>query len=283
MKNRTTQIRNIAILLSIVTTIVILLNACKDDTTLKQQKIQISGEITRIYIEGPWEVIITQDSTNNSAVLEYDVPEKKVKVEYETSGVLRVKVYVLDGIEGKVLRLRINATALLEIEALDGAKIQTNGIFSPYSEVYLSGASQLNGLWCEGAHAKLILSGASEINNFTFKGTDFRAHITDYSKVNLCNAEIYNCTVNAFSQSGFNGSGSVGHSSFYGIERSVFKTFDLESAFLDVDFSGGVSAEVTVTQEIKGKLAWGSKLKYKKATDISGIFIDEYSEIIKIE
>ena len=283
MKNRTTQIKNLAILFSIITAFAVLLNACKEDTTLKQQEILISGKITRIYIEGPWDVVITQDSTNNSATLEYDVPEKKIKTEYFSSGILRIKVYGLDGLEGKVLRLRIKAAALHEIEALDGVKIQTNGVLNSYTDVYMSGASQLNGLWCEGAHARLILSGASEINNFTFLGNDFHAHVTDGSKVNLQNISCSKCMVKLFNRSEFSGSGRLGYCpSFFGVDGSVFKTFDLESASLDVDFSGGVSAEVTATHEIKGKLS-RSMLKYKKATDISGVLADEYSEIIKVE
>jgi len=287
MKNRTTQIKKILISFSIVTAFVVLLNACKEDTTLKQQEIPISGEITRIYIEGPWDVIITQDSTNNSAVLEYDVPEKNIKTEYSTPGILRVKVYEMDGIEGKVLRLRIKATALLEIEALDGAKIQTSGIFRSYSDVYLSGASQLNEFWCEDGHIKLILSGASEINNLTYIGSNFHAHIIDGSKVNLQNIQMSSCSgcqVKLFNRSEFSGSGRISCTpSFFGVDGSVFKTFDIELASLDVDFSGGVFAEVTASHEIKGKLSWGSKLKYKKATNISDVSVDEYSEIIKIE
>jgi len=280
MKNITIQIKNITLLLAIA----VLLNACKEDTALKQQEIPISGEITRIYIEGPWDVVITQDSINNYAVLEYDVPEKKIKVEYFSSGILRIKVYALDGLEKNVLRLRIAATALLEIEALDGAKIQASGIFRPYSDIYLSGASQLNGLWCEG-RAKLILSGASEINNLTYIGSNFHAHVTGGSKVNIQNIQMSSqleCKVKLFEGSEFSGSGRIGFPSFFGVDGSVFKTFDLESVFLDVDFSGGVFAEVTA-HEIKGKLTWGSKLKYKKATDVSGVFVDESSEIIQVE
>ena len=273
--------------LFIITVIAILFGACGKDTTLKQQEIQITGEITRIYIEGPWEVVITQDSTNNSAVLEYDVPEKKIKTEYSNSGILRIKVYALDDYQGKTLRIRISATALLELEVCDGAKIQANGKFKSYSEIYLSGASQLNDLWCEGAHVKLVLSGASLIDNFTYIGTFFNAHITEASKVNVQNLQMSTsggCKVNLFSGSEFSASGHVsGTPSFFGTERSVFKTFDLESMFLDVDFSGGVTAEVTATHEIKGKLVWGSKLLYKKAIDVSGVFVDEYSEIIKVE
>ena len=274
-------------LLGIITTIAILFGACGKDTTLKQQEIPITGKITRIYIEGPWEVVITQDSTNNSTVLEYDVPEKKIKTEYFNSGILRIKVYSLDDYHQKTLRIKISATALWELEACDGAKIQANGKFKSYSEIYLSGASQLNGFWCEGAHTRLVLSGASQINNFTYIGTFFNAHVTEASKVNVQNLQMSTsrgCKVNLFSGAEFSASGHVsGTPSFFGIERSVFRTFDLEAMFLDVDFSGGVSAEVTATHEIKGKLAWGSKLKYKKATDVSGVFVDEYSEITKIE
>lgn len=282
MKSIIKQTKNITLLLIILTSIKFLSIACAEDATLKQQEVQITGKITDIYIEGPWEVVITQDSMNNSVVLEYDVPEKKIKTEYFDSGILRIKVYSMDNYEGKILRIKIAATALSELEARDGAKIQTNGKFCS-SNINLSGASQLNGFWCEGAHAKLVLSEASEINNFTFSGGyNFDAYITDFSKVHVLINDVQYCKIKALRTSEFHASGSVINSYFFGIEGSVFKTFDLESTFLDVDFSGGIYAESTANT-ITGKLAWGSKLHYKKATDVSGIHIDENSELIQAD
>ena len=265
MVNRIKQVRNSATCIAFAATVVILLNSCckdRETTALTQREVPITEKIKGVIIEGPWDVVIVQDSVNNTAVLEYNVPENKITAELLPNGYLRVRVASLRNYNKKILRAKIEATALENIEASGAATIRTSGQFYSYS-------------------SDISLSGASTLKDFTFDGNRLEAHISGASDVNLRNVQMNSCIVKASGASDFYGSGYAAKTSFSGSGSSNFQTYNFESENLDVDLSGASSAEVTVNHTIKGELSGASKLKYRNAEDVSGVSVAGSSKIIR--
>jgi len=274
------------LLLVIAAIIAILFSACykEKERELVSKEIQISGEIKGIIIEGPWEVSVTQNSENNSATIEYNVPDSKIRTELRPNGYLFIRVHNLNNYRNVKLKANIKATELKNIEGSGATIIYTYGEFNASTDITLSGASKIDGFWCEGESAKITLSGASILRHCTFKGKRLDVTLSGASNATFRDIEASNrCKVNASGASRFTGSGYAGETSFSGSGASTFHTFDLESEKLDIDLSGASSAEVTVNNTIKGRLTGASTLKYKKATDVSGVSRDGASKVIRVE
>jgi hypothetical protein len=257
MKNH----RKTKVFVTLAVAIAILMSACTKDSTTKE--ISINDTIKGVIIEGPWEVVITQDDRNNSATIEYNVKESKITAKLLPNGYFHLKIasgYVQAG--KKILKATIHATILENIEASGATSIRTFGKFLSSCDISLSGASELKGFWCEGEYAKLNISGASEVKNFTFVGERLNANVSGASEIEI--------------------SGFSEKITFKGSGASEFNTFDLETETLNIDLSGASSAEVTVFQTITGKLTGASKLKYKKATDVSGVSVSGGAYMTKV-
>jgi len=270
------QMKNVPILLTIVAIIVLLSGACRkncrDDDRLTKQELSITEKIKGVIVEGPWDVSITQDSINNSAMLEYSTSEKnRIIAELRPNGYLHIKILYQSkwNSDCKTFRAKINATMLENIDASGAAIIRTYGYFRALSDISLSGASEINGLESEGRYAKLNLSGASKLKKFTFTGNSIDAKLSGASHISLDNTNIDDCKVNCSGASTFDGRGYAAKTTFSGSGASDFKTFDLESENLDIDLSGASSADVTVNHTIKGRLTGASILRYKKAKNVN--------------
>jgi hypothetical protein len=274
--------KKLASFVALATTVVILLNACHKPTALTQQEIPITGEIKGVVIEGPWDVVIEQNSINSSAVIEYNIPEEKISAKLLSNGYLHIKVSTLGNYRKIILRAKIAAAALEKIEGSGAAIIETRGQFSNSTDISLSGASKLKEFSCGGESAKLSLSGASMLKNCTFKGNRIDATLSGASDASFRSVEVNSCKVNASGASNFSGRGYAAISLFTGSGASNFKTFDLESENLDINLSGASNAEVTVNQTIKGRLTGASTLKYKNATNVQ-VDVEGASSIRRIE
>jgi stress response protein YsnF len=161
----------------------------------------------------------------------------------------------------------ITATDLVAVEGSGATTIRTTGVYKG-SDITLSGASTINGFFCEGNSTKIKLSGASTLKNFTFTGNSMKATLSGSSNMSF-DTEVEYCEVDCSGASKFEGSGYAAATSFNGSGSSSFKTLSLESENLDVDFSDASTGEVTVNNKIKGRLSGASTLKYKKATDVN--------------
>jgi len=155
---------------------------------LIQKEIRISEKINGVIIEGPWEVTITQDDLNNSAEIEYNVPNSKITTDIRSNGYLYLRASSLGSHRNKTLNATIHAPSLEKIKGSGAANIKTFGVFPTACDVSLSGASKLNGLSCEGNNASISLSGASKLKNFTLDG-----HSVD---VQLSGASLAEVSVN---------------------------------------------------------------------------------------
>jgi len=282
MKNQT---KKSTLLLTIVAAIAILFSACGNDYEnheLIGKELIINDAIKGIVIEGPWEVTVTQNDENNSAFIQYNVPDKKIKTELRPNGYLHIKVYNLNNYRNVKLRATIKAATLENIEGSGAAIIYTYGNFTSSADITLSGASILDGYVCEGDKEVINLSGASIMKKCSFKGKRIDATLSGSSKVTYSNIDVERCTVKASGSSMFNGSGYAAETDFNGSGSSTFLTFELESENLDIDLSGASNGEVTVNKKIKGSLSGGSILKYKRAEDISGVSTTGGSKIIKV-
>jgi len=145
------------------------INDCSNNE-LVQKEIRISEKIRGVIIEGPWEVTITQDDANNSAEIEYNVPNSKITTDIRSNGYLYLRANSLGSHRNKTLNATIHAPLLEKIKGSGAANIKTFGVFPSGCEVSLSGASKLDGLSCEGDNASISLSGASKLKNFTLDG-----------------------------------------------------------------------------------------------------------------
>lgn len=247
MKNLRKETRSSLILLTIAAIVAIQLSACKkhcgDRTT---EEVSITGQIQGVIIEGPWEVTITQDNADNSAILEYcSCGKNEISAQLLSNGYLHIKISSWGHFHSNdVFRATINATALKKIEASGAADIRTYGNFS-------------------GSSTDIDLSGASKVN--------FEAMNVEY------------CTVNCSGASTFKGGGYATKTSFTGSGASKLKTLSLVSENLDIDLSGASEVEVTVNNAIKGRLSGASTLKYKKAKNVSGVSTSGGSKIIKLD
>ena len=257
-------------------------NAKESLTVGELQENRITGEIKGVVIEGPWEVFITQDNTDNNAVIEYNVPESKITTELRPNGYLHIRATSLGGYHKKVLRATIHATLLEKIEARGAATVNTSGEFLSHCDITLSGASKLDELSCKGDYANLTIRGASKLKNFTFTGDRLDADVSGASKIDFLTLNVNRCNVDLSGASFFNGSGSAVKSSFKGSGSSTFKTFDLESEKLSINLSGASSAQVTVNQTITGSLSGASILKYKNAEDVRGVSTSGSSKVVSV-
>jgi phage shock protein PspC (stress-responsive transcriptional regulator) len=230
-------------------------------TQLIQKEIQISDPIKGVIIEGAWDVTITQDDTNNSASIEYNVPERKVTTELRPNGYLYIRVSSGGGYSNKTLKATINAASLEKIKASGATNIKTYGEFT--------------------SHCDISLSGASKLRNFTLKGDYVDIDISGASKIDFDNIHVNRFKVDASGASNINGSGYAAETSVSGSGASHIRIFDMESETLYVSLSGASSAEATVNQTIKGTLSGASKLRYKNAENVSGVSTTGGSKIIK--
>ncbi|MDR1740210.1 MAG: DUF2807 domain-containing protein, partial [Bacteroidales bacterium] len=223
-----------------------------------QQQLSIGEQqIKGIILEGPWDVVITQDSTSNSALLEYSLAaENRVSAELRSNGYLYLKVNPLRGRTWhRVFRAKISATSLEKIAASGAADIETYGNFALCKDISLSGASEIEGLICTGENLEITLSGASRIEDFTFRGNRIDADIAGASKIILDNANLNYCKVVCSGASTFQASGYATETSFDGGGSSDFNTLDFETDDLDIMLSGASSTKVTVNNSISGILS----------------------------
>jgi len=233
-------------LLIVASIVAIQFSACKKECgNLTTEVVSIAEQIQGVIIEGPWEVSITQDDTDNSAVLEY-CADWKVSAKMLSNGYLHIKIssWGHSSHSNDVFRATIKAATLKKIEASGAADIRTYGHFT-------------------GTTTDVDLSGASEVN---------------FNEINF-----EKCTVKCSGASTFKSSGYAAKTSFNGSGASHFKTLNLTSENLDIDLSGASEAEVTVNNAIKGKLSGASILRYKKAKDVSGVSTSGASKIIRLD
>ncbi|MCL2434644.1 MAG: DUF2807 domain-containing protein [Lentimicrobiaceae bacterium] len=252
-------------------------------TTGEIQEKRITGEIKGVIIEGPWEVFITQNNTDNNAVIEHNVPESKITTELRPNGYLHIRASSVGGYHKRILRATIHASVLEKIEARGAATINTDGQFASHCDIKLSGASKMDGLSCEGSYANVTISGASKLKNFTFTGERFDADVSGASKIDFLEMNVKKCKVDLSGASSFKGSGYATKGSFSGSGSSAFKAFDLELENLDINLSGASSAEVTVNQAITGSLSSASILRYRKAEDVRGVSTSGSSKIVSVK
>jgi phage shock protein PspC (stress-responsive transcriptional regulator) len=249
---------------------------------LTQKEILITEKIKGVIIEGPWEVIINQNDTSNSASIEYDVSDSKITTQFRSNGYLHIKVSG-NNFRKKTLNATINAAQLENIEVKGAATIKTYGQFNASPFISLSGASELTGFLCDGENAKIILSGASSMKNSSFKGKNLDAKLSGASELIIHDMQVERCKVNISGASDFKGDGNAYDLIFSSSGASSLKTFDLESENLNIDLSGASSAEVTVNQTIKGTLTGASTLRYKKAEDVRNVSKNGGSRIINVK
>jgi len=283
MKN---QPKKTTMLLAIVAAIIVLFSAgCRDydNYELIEKDVTISGFIKGIIIDGPWEVSVTQDSENNSATIQYNVPSHKIKAELRPNGYLHLKLYNLTNYRNVKLKANIRAAALENIEGSGAAGIYTYGIFLTSSDITLSGASTIDGFLGMGDYIKMNLSGSSKLKKCQFRGKRIDATLSGASDATFAQAEVNRCTVNGSGASTFRASGFAEETNFTGSGASYFYTFELESENLDIELSGASNGEVTVNHKIKGNLSGASILRYKKAEDIKNVTITGGSKIIKVD
>lgn len=283
MKNQT---KKLSLLLAIAAVFAILFGACCKDYEnydLVKKDLSITGKIKGVVIEGPWEVTITQDDENNSAFIEYNVPESKIKAELRPNGYLHIKLYNLNNYRNVKLKANIKAVALEVVEGSGATHFYTYGQYVNSSDITLSGASTLDGFLCEGDRIELDLSGASKLKKCAFKGKRINAKLSGSSDAIFSSVEVDRCTVNASGASKFSASGYSEEINFTGSGSSDFYTFELESENLDVDLSGASKGEVTVNHKIKGNLSGASTLSYKRATDVSNVTLSGGSNITKVD
>ena len=254
---------------------------CRNTST---EEITITGEITGVIIEGPWDVTITQDSSYNNVVIEYcDNKNHKVSAKLLPNGYLHVKLSYSGNVDhNHVFRATIQASSLEKIDASGAAGIRTYGHFGSLENISLSGASTVNGLSSDGYSAKIKLSGASTLKAFSFVGNSIDADISGASQANFDNVNLANCEVDCSGASTFKSSGYAGEISFKGAGASNLSTRNLESENLYIDLSGASEADVTVNKTIKGRISGASTLKYKKATNVSGVSVTGASRIVKL-
>jgi hypothetical protein len=284
MKNLTNQTKKLSLWLAMVAIVAILFSACckdYDNYELIDKELTISGSIKGIIIEGPWEVSVTQDSENNSAFIQYNVPDSKIKAELRPNGYLHLKLHNLTNYRNVKLKANIKATALENIEGSGATAIYTYGQFNSSTDISLSGASTMDGFLCEGDNLKIDLSGASKLKKCSYKGKRVDAKLSGASDAIFNNLEVTGCKINASGASKFSGSGYAEETNFTGSGASSFYTFDLESENLDVDLSGASNGEVTVNHKIRGALSGASILKYKKAEDVN-VSLSGGSQLIKM-
>jgi len=284
MKNQKNQ--KLSLWLSLIAIVAVLFTACFKDydrAELIQKDISITQNIKGVIIEGPWEVTITQDNENNSAFIEYNVPEKKIKAEMRPNGYLHLKLYNLTNYRNVKLKANIKAFTLENIEGSGAATIYTYGEFNASSDISLSGSSTLESFVCEGDYLKLDLSGASKLKKCAFNGKRIEANLSGSSVATFSSIEVNSCKVKSSGSSTFNGSGYAEETDYSGSGSSSFYTFDLEAENLNIDLSGASNGEVTVNHKIKGNLSGASILKYKKAEDIWDVNITGGSKIIKVD
>jgi hypothetical protein len=257
-------------------------NECKDLTT---ETLTITQTIQGVIIEGPWEVSISQDSLENSAFLEYSTSKKqKITAEVLPNGYLYLKVNSWGASNCRnAFRATVKATALEQIEGSGATIIRTYGHFSSLQKITLSGASKVNGLSCDGSTAKMKLSGASILESVTFTGYEIDADFSGASDATFDNVNLEFFKVDCSGASKLTCKGYATKTNFIGSGASTFKTLNLESENLDVDLSGASEGEVTVNNTIKGRLAGASMLKYKRATDVSGVHLSGSSRIVKLD
>jgi hypothetical protein len=286
MKNQKNQTKKVALWLTLVATVAILFSACSknyDHYELVQKELTISGQIKGVIVEGPWEVSITQADENNSAFIEYNVPDKKIKAELRPNGYLHLKLYNLTNYRNVKLKANIKAAVLENMEGSVAAALYTYGQFDCATDISLSGASILDGFLCEGDYIKMDLSGSSNLKKGSFKGKRMDAKLSGASLATFSNVEVNNCKINASGSSKFTASGYAEEADYNGSGASLFYTFDLESENLAIDLSGSSNGEVTVNHKIKGTLSGASILKYKKAEDIWGVNLSGGAKIFKMD
>jgi len=269
MINKKNQRRSL-ILLAIATIIAIQFSACREKCRdLITEEVSITDKIRGVIVEGPWQVVVTQDSNYNSAVLEYCVSKKtKVSAQLLPNGYLHIRLSLSgNNYHDHDFRVNIQATSLEKIEVSGAAEVYPYGHFYSLGEISLSGASNVYGLMGEGNFAKIKLSGASSLQILRFDGNNIDADISGASQA-YWGINVRRCSVNCSGASIFYGDGYAEETSFTGSGASNLKTFDLESENLDIDLSGASIAEVTVNNTIKGRVTGASTLKYRKATNV---------------
>jgi hypothetical protein len=292
MKKTQNQIKNIVTMLIMVALIAILPTACHkhcdddyDNGNKLTQDVTITQPIKGVFIEGPWEVTITQNNENNSAHLEYSESFKnKIRYEQLPNGYLRLKITNPVNMHRKTLKATVVVANLEKIEGSGAAGIWTSDVYLTSSDISLSGASHLEGFVCEGENITLKLSGASTMTGFSFEGSWIEADLSGASHLTSKNitANSY-CNVDCSGASTMNARGYALKTEFTGSGSSHFKTLNLESENLNIDLSGASTADVTVNNTIKGRLAGASHLNYKRATDVSGVHLSGASTITKID
>jgi len=250
---------------------------------LVKKDIQVSEKIKGIIVEGPWEVTITQDDTNNSASVEYNIPESKVTAELRSNGYLYIRSSLMSNYWNKTLNATINAASLEKIKASGAATLKMYGQFRSDCDISLSGASKMEGFSCEGDNANISLRGASELQNFAFKGNRADVDISGASNIDFLNLNVKRFQVDASGASHIYGNGYVSDLSITGSGSSYFNMYDLESESLNISLSGASSAEVTVNRTIKGTLTGASLLNYKKAENINEVSTSGGSKIIYVK
>jgi phage shock protein PspC (stress-responsive transcriptional regulator) len=250
------------------------------EITIKE--LNITDNIKGVIIEGPWEVTITQDDTNNSAAIEYNIPESKITTELRSNGYLLIKANSLSSCRNKTLNATIHAGSLEKIKASGAASIKTYGDFSSNCDISLSGASKLDGLTCKGDNSNISLSGASRIKNFTFHGKLTDIEISGASKIDISGMNVNRLKVNASGASHINGDGYAEESSVLGSGASHFNFYDLESDNLTINLSGASSAEATVNKTIKGTLTGASTLRYKNAENVRDVSATGGSKVVHV-
>jgi len=249
----------------------------------EMQESRITGEIKGVIIEGPWEVIITQDDADNNALIEYNVPESKITTELRPNGYLYIQANSVGSYYGKVLRATIHASLLEKIEARGAATVNTYGQFASHCDITLSGASKMDGFSCKGDYANLTIRGASKLQNFTFIGDRLDADVSGASKIDLLTMNVKRSNIQLSGASHFSGKGYAAKSSFTGSGASAFSTFSLESEKLTIKLSGASSAKVMVNQTITGELSGASILKYKNAENVRGVSTSGGSKIVFVK
>jgi hypothetical protein len=286
MKN---QIKSLSMLLFVAAIIITLFNACRKECheckETTSEVVSITSNIKGVIIEGPWQVTLTQNDSNNSAEIVYcTCLQNKVSAHLLPNGYLHIRVtsWDWDSYRCNDFRATITAAALEIIEGSGAADIRTYGNFGPIEEITLSGASTLNGLVCEGATAKIRLSGASTLKGFKFNGNNIDTDLSGASKATIVDVNLDDCLVICSGASTFSCNGYAATTSFTGSGASDMKTLNLVSENLYIDLSGASSTQITVNETIKGRLTGASILKYKGDADVSGVHLSGESKIIKL-
>lgn len=239
-------------------------NGCKKDLneTVKQST-YFSGLIIKgVEIDGPFEVLVIQDSTKNYMVLEYSAfAEEKLDISINNLGIANVSLKNLNSINKVVLRATIYANSLEEIDLSSAATMTTLGNFYSYqTEIETDEASTLSDLNITTNFCTVDVSGASTVTGNIHAIDDLILFVSESSEFT-------------------NGFAVTDYAKIIVESASEVNMIDTEVRIMNINLSESSIARVFVTEELTYKLVEASQLYYKGSPTLHQIELTDGSSI----